>query len=415
MRQKSSHSSQKQFSKAIVDLTEEASQASIPYWRRDNLRNSLKALKKKLDDLDRQRKANLVNDVVDEAKCLIAAHSNDVFIVQLLAAQSNGKALDAAMKQFKTQAPHMACMFFSVDEDAGKILCMSCVPEELVSRGLKAHEWVAQVQDLMAGKGGGKDTSAQATGTNVRCLSRAMQLTTEYAAGKLNAANLSTSGGDRMRSCLAAVNAHLMNRSYIVGYQPSQADTTVYKAVSDQSLPAEFVHLVRWYKHICSYGNDINRFPGTKQTMVELGFHDDANPAVSSYAQNEDDDFELFGSDDEAESAAAQRLKEERIRVYEEKKKKKEAVVAKSNIILDVKPWDDETNMADMENAVRSIAADGLLWGASKLVPLAYGIHKLQISCVVEDDKIGVDFLEEEITKHEDLVQSVDVAAFNKI
>ena len=39
------------------------------------------------------------------------------------------QALDAAMKQFKTQAPHMACMFFSTDEDAGKILCMSCVPE----------------------------------------------------------------------------------------------------------------------------------------------------------------------------------------------------------------------------------------------------------------------------------------------
>jgi len=33
------------------------------------------------------------------------------------------------MKQFKMQAPHMACMFFSVDDDAGKILCMSCVPE----------------------------------------------------------------------------------------------------------------------------------------------------------------------------------------------------------------------------------------------------------------------------------------------
>jgi len=259
----------------------------------------------------------------------------------------------------------------------------------------------------MAGKGGGKDTSAQATGTNVRCLSRAMQLTTEYAAGKLNAAKLSTGGGDRSRSCLAAVNAHLVNRSYIVGYQPSQADTTVYKATSDQSLPAEFVHLVRWYKHISSYGSDMDKFPGVKQTMVELGFHGDA--------QNEEDDFELFGSDDEAVSAAAEQLKEERIRMYEEKKKRKEAVVAKSNIILDVKPWDDETNMADMEKAVRSIAADGLVWGASKLVPLAYGIHKLQISCVVEDDKIGIDFLEDEITKHEDLVQSVDIAAFNKI
>ncbi len=45
-------------------------------------------------------------------------------------------------------------------------------------------------------------------------------------------------------------------------------------------------------------------------------------------------------------------------------------------------------DMAEIEAAVRSIKADGLLWGSSKLVPLAYGIKKLQISCVVEDDKV---------------------------
>lgn len=71
--------------------------------------------------------------------------------------------------------------------------------------------------------------------------------------------------------------------------------------------------------------------------------------------------------------------------------------------------------MNEMERLVRSIEADGLLWGASKFVPLAYGIKKLQITCVIEDDKISTDFLEEEITKFEDLIQSMDVAAFNKI
>lgn len=58
---------------------------------------------------------------------------------------------------------------------------------------------------------------------------------------------------------------------------------------------------------------------------------------------------------------------------------------------------------------------DGLLWGAAKLVPLAYGIKKLQICCVVEDDKVSTDFLEESIKEFEDLVQSVDIAAFQKI
>ena len=40
----------------------------------------------------------------------------------------------------------------------------------------------------------------------------------------------------------------------------------------------------------------------------------------------------------------------------------------------------------------------------AKILPVAYGIKKLQISCVVEDDKIGTDFLEESITAFDDLV-----------
>ena len=52
---------------------------------------------------------------------------------------------------------------------------------------------------------------------------------------------------------------------------------------------------------------------------------------------------------------------------------------------------------------------------SAKLVPLAYGIKKLQICCVVVDDLVGTDFLEEEIYKFDELVQSVDIAAFNKI
>ncbi|KAI0207698.1 Elongation factor 1-beta [Lamellibrachia satsuma] len=71
--------------------------------------------------------------------------------------------------------------------------------------------------------------------------------------------------------------------------------------------------------------------------------------------------------------------------------------------------------MVALEKCVRSIEMEGLLWGASKLVPLAYGIKKLQISCVVEDDKVSIDDLEEKITANEDFIQSIDIAAFNKI
>ncbi|KAL4107391.1 hypothetical protein QTP88_017736 [Uroleucon formosanum] len=129
----------------------------------------------------------------------------------------------------------------------------------------------------------------------------------------------------------------------------------------------------------------------------------------------EDDDVDLFGSESEEETEEAAKIKAQRVAEYSARKSKKPTLIAKSNIILDVKPWDDETDMKELEKAVRKVATDGLLWGASKLVPLAYGIHKLQISCVVEDEKVSIDWLQETLQEIEDFIQSVDIAAFNKI
>ncbi|CAL1300498.1 unnamed protein product [Larinioides sclopetarius] len=135
-------------------------------------------------------------------------------------------------------------------------------------------------------------------------------------------------------------------------------------------------------------------------------------PSVNGPAE-EDDDIDLFGSEEETEEEL--RVKEERVKAYENKKSKKPALVAKSSVVLDVKPWSDETDMKELEVAVRKIQMDGLTWGASKLVPLAYGIRKLQIIATVVDDKVSVDWLQESIEEIEDLVQSVDIAAFNKL
>jgi translation elongation factor EF-1beta len=72
---------------------------------------------------------------------------------------------------------------------------------------------------------------------------------------------------------------------------------------------------------------------------------------------------------------------------------------------------DDETDMKALEAAVRGIEKDGLVWGASKLVPVGFGIKKLQINLVIEDDKIGLDDLQEEIQEFEDHVQSTDIVS----
>ncbi|XP_077462360.1 elongation factor 1-beta [Stigmatopora argus] len=213
------------------------------------------------------------------------------------------------------------------------------------------------------------------------------------------------------------LNDFLSDRSYIEGHVPSQADVAVFEAISAPPT-GDLCHALRWFNHIKSYQSQKNSLPGVKKTLCQYGpagVADATAPAGKKADEDEDDDdVDLFGSDDE-EDAEAARLKEERVAAYAAKKAHKPVLIAKSSILLDVKPWDDETDMSKLEECVRSVQMDGLVWGQSKLLPVGYGIKKLQINCVVEDDKVGTDILEEHITAFEDFVQSMDVAAFNKI
>ncbi|CAL1544361.1 unnamed protein product [Lymnaea stagnalis] len=183
---KSQQFSDRELNKEIITLDEEIAQSSISYWKRDSLRGELKVLKKKMDDIDKARKAAVVNEVVEQSKKLIEENPDQKFIVHEFKAGSNAKALDAAMKQYKTSSPQTAAMFFSVDQDAGKILCMSCVPKETFPTGLNAKIWVDTVVPIINGKGGGKDLAAQATGTNTKGLQEALTVATNFAKLKLS-------------------------------------------------------------------------------------------------------------------------------------------------------------------------------------------------------------------------------------
>ncbi|KAK9296869.1 hypothetical protein QLX08_009266 [Tetragonisca angustula] len=207
------------------------------------------------------------------------------------------------------------------------------------------------------------------------------------------------------------LNSYLADHSYIEGWQPTQADVVVLEALGKVPTSSN-PHVLRWYNHIKSY--DLKTLPGERKAPVILSSNNSANVTAAKSEDDDDKDVDLFESDEE-EDAEAARLREERLKAYEEKKSRKPAPVAKSSIVLDVKPWDDETDMDAMEKAVRSIQMDGLVWAASKLVAVGYGIHKFRIMCVIEDDKVSVDWLIEQIESFEEFVQSVDIESFNKL
>uniref|UniRef100_A0A915K490 Elongation factor 1 beta central acidic region eukaryote domain-containing protein n=1 Tax=Romanomermis culicivorax TaxID=13658 RepID=A0A915K490_ROMCU len=152
---------------------------------------------------------------------------------------------------------------------------------------------------------------------------------------------------------LKELNHHLELRSYIDGFVPSELDI----ATLDQLKGApgsEFPNVLRWYNHIKSFSAEEKKHAfGKASTSAAAG--DAAKPSA-------DEDFDLFADDDEEDDAEKERVKQERLKAYEEKKSKKPALIAKSSIILDIKPWDDECDLKEIEKQVRAIQCDGLLW-----------------------------------------------------
>jgi translation elongation factor EF-1beta len=76
-------------------------------------------------------------------------------------------------------------------------------------------------------------------------------------------------------------------------------------------------------------------------------------------------------------------------------------------------------SLADLNALYRKITAisiEGLNWGEGyELKPVAYGINKLVMSCVIVDDQVATDDIFEPIEQMEDEVQSVDMLTMNRI
>lgn len=219
------------------------------------------------------------------------------------------------------------------------------------------------------------------------------------------------------QSGLKKLDEYLLTRSYISGYQASKDDIVVHAAISPRPS-SEYCNVSRWYNHI----DALLRLSGVtaegKGVTIEGSAPCEApvSPPVADAkapaSEDDDDDVDLFGEETEEEKKAA----EERAAAAKASAKKKES--GKSSVLLDVKPWDDETDMQKLEEAVRSIKMEGLLWGASKLVPVGYGIKKLQILMTIVDDLVSVDnLIEDHLTTEpaNEYIQSCDIVAFNKI
>jgi elongation factor 1-beta len=217
-------------------------------------------------------------------------------------------------------------------------------------------------------------------------------------------------------STVAALNEYLADRSFITGFAPSANDAAIAKTLTLEQV-AEFPNVARWMSNILSYTLvEMSAFPG-EVTVFEAA-KSAAEPAAEAADEaEEDDDMDLFGSDDddEWEAEMEKRAKEAQDRIDARNAAKGKDTAGKSMIVLDIKVWDDTIDLDALAKAVANIELNGCTWGEPKKVAVAFGMFKLSQPVVVVDDLCGVDDLEGAIMELEDLVQSVDVVSFNKL
>ena len=234
------------------------------------------------------------------------------------------------------------------------------------------------------------------------------------------------------------LNTHLQGKTFLVGQRLTIADianflpmSMAFAFVLDAGFRKAMPNVSDWFARVAAQSCVINACGVRKMCekplkpvdftkMTEVKFVKPTENQFGKAAESEDkadeDDFDPFASEEEDEEA--EKAKMERMREIAKTAKSygKAPVVAKSIIVWEVKPWGEETDIDEMAKMILAIEMDGLFWKTEyKKEPIAYGVFKIVIGATIEDDKVSTDLVQEKMEALEDMVQSVDIQAFNKL
>nr|CAB3219601.1 alanine--tRNA ligase, cytoplasmic [Phallusia mammillata] len=172
-------------SRLIADFEQELNSSIISQWQKDEFRETVKNIRKNINMILRSSKEDVSKKVLAETERCIADAPDCPYVVMELNAEGNTKLLNEAVKLFRIKSPKTAVMLFSINKGSDKIVCICEVPKTVSVNKFTAKEWVNAVVPVLGGKGGGKDTSSQATGKNVQSLVEAMKIARKFVKEKL--------------------------------------------------------------------------------------------------------------------------------------------------------------------------------------------------------------------------------------
>ena len=209
----------------------------------------------------------------------------------------------------------------------------------------------------------------------------------------------------------------LAEANFFGGDEPTSEDTEVFKQLDGQEPPSKFLNLWGWFLIVNIFNPEVrNNWTAPKQGGKKGGkkAKEDAKKEETP-AEDEDDEFDAMFGEDEDDEALKASIAEKNKKAKEDAKKK--GPIEKSIILFEVKPWEAGQDLDSLAQKIIAIEKEGLFWKTEyKTEPIGYGIFKLIVGCSIEDAKISVDDLQDQMTEDfSEEVQSVDILSFNKI
>ena len=122
-------------------------------------------------------------EMVERAREIAEGSDGPVIVERMDGAGRDG--LLAALDTIRGNRPDAAVLLVAADEEAGKVTIVSRVPEELISKGLKAGDWVKVAAQACGGGGGGRPDSAQAGGKDPARAGEAVEAARSHASSVL--------------------------------------------------------------------------------------------------------------------------------------------------------------------------------------------------------------------------------------
>ena len=233
-------------------------------------------------------------------------------------------------------------------------------------------------------------------------------------------------------SCLVELEKSLANNLFIKGAHPTQEDATMFakfeeaKCIPDQD---KYPSVWAWYSLMVLFEDEVIKSwkPAEKPKEKHQGKGKEGKEGKEGKGKEkkgkgkkeekkeekaEEDDMDLFGEETEEEKKAKEEIKKKN----KEKKKEKKKPIDKSHVIMEIKGWEKDQDLEALaKKIISTIKKDGLQWNTGyKLEEVAFGIKKLIIAFLAEDEKVSVQEITDELESWEDEIQSVDVVSFNK-